>query len=88
MKLYLKIWLDYFKRNARSPAQVPWREPEVLSDSEKTRISRSVATFQLGESSEGKRLQQLADSFGQSVGRPEIGAITRLFISEEQHHAT
>ena len=83
----LNIWLDYFKRNAGSDPHVPWREREVLSGVEKRRISRSIATFQLGENSEGRHLQKLADEFGASWARPELGDITRYFIKEEQNHA-
>ena len=63
----LHIWLDYFQRNAGSEAHVPWREEEVLSLVESKRIARSIATFQLGENSEGRHLQKLASDFEAGV---------------------
>ncbi len=83
----LSLWLDYFKRNAASESHIPWREKETLSDVEQNRISTSIATFQLGENSEGTHLQKRANDYGLSWDRAELGEVTRLFIKEEQHHA-
>lgn len=84
---HLSLWLDYFQRNANSESHIPWREKETLGSIEKARIASSIATFQLGENSQGTHLQQRARDYGNSWDRPELGDITHLFIKEEQHHA-
>lgn len=59
----------------------------VLTPEERARIAGSIATFQLGEQSEGRTLLRFAREFGARHSCPELGRITELFIREEQHHA-
>ncbi|MBK9316736.1 MAG: ferritin-like domain-containing protein [Acidobacteria bacterium] len=58
-----------------------------LTDVEKRLIEKSIATFQLGEYSEGKGLLRAAEIFARQVDNEELVKITRLFIAEEQNHA-
>src|SRR5262249_49386998 len=51
------------------------------------RIAGSIATFQLGEQSEGRTLLRFAERFAIRRNIPELPAVTALFIREEQHHA-
>jgi hypothetical protein len=80
-------WLEIF--SARAP-RLPIHRPgpdDWLTDDEHRRIARSIATFQLGEQSEGRTLLAFAHAFAATRGLPALPAVTALFIKEEQHHA-
>jgi hypothetical protein len=80
-------WLEIFTTRA---AQLTMRHPERddwLSDEECRRISGSIATFQLGEQSEGRTLLRFSEKFAARRGIPALPPVTALFIKEEQHHA-
>jgi len=66
---------------------IPPPPGSAQSVAEKARIAASIATFQLGEQSEGRTLLRFAEEFGARHGCPEVASITALFIREEQHHA-
>lgn len=76
-------WLAYFEQNQQSWQNFNWDESNILSESEKRLIARSMATFQLGESSEGSHLMKLARLHGNGA---EIQCL-KAFILEEQRHA-
>ena len=53
----LEGWLASFERRAEVPPELPAGTClDPLSPEERTRIGRSLATFQLGEQSEGRTL--------------------------------
>jgi hypothetical protein len=80
-------WLTEFE--ARVPRLVVARVPRdsLLTSTERARIADSIATFQLGEQSEGNTLLRFAREFAARYACPQIARITELFIREEQHHA-
>jgi len=80
-------WLEIFQ--ARAPALVIHRAPQSdrLSNAERSRIAGSIATFQLGEQSEGRTLLKFAERFSARRNLPALPQVTALFIKEEQHHA-
>jgi hypothetical protein len=80
-------WLEIFA--ARAPKLVIHRpgKDDWLSDEERSRIGGSIATFQLGEQSEGRTLLRFAERFAARRNLPALPAVTALFIKEEQHHA-
>lgn len=80
-------WLKIF--SARAPRLVIHRPlaEDWLSEEEHRRIARSIATFQLGEQSEGHTLLRFAERFAARHNLPALPAVTALFIKEEQHHA-
>jgi hypothetical protein len=80
-------WLEIFE--SRVPQLVVHRQDNAdwLSDEDCARIADSIATFQLGEQSEGRTLLRFAEIFAASRGLPALPAVTALFIREEQHHA-
>lgn len=82
-----KYWLAEFE--ARTPRLVvqPVPRESRLTGEEKARIRDSIATFQLGEQSEGHTLLRFAVDFALRRNIPELPRITELFIREEQHHA-
>jgi len=83
----LDIWLNHFEYHAQSRRTPPEDLADDLTDDERRLIARSIATFQLGEQSEGRSLLRAARRFAERRGTPDLVRITELFIREEQHHA-
>jgi hypothetical protein len=83
-----EIWLNHFEHHAQHPRCVPHGLSDLLRTDERQRISRSIATFQLGEQSEGRTLLRAAQRFAHARRIPAFVRIVELFIREEQRHAT
>jgi hypothetical protein len=83
----LQIWLNHFEYHAQHPRRVPDGLRDSLSPEERRLIASSMATFQLGEQSEGKTLLKAAARFAELHALPALVRITELFIREEQQHA-
>jgi hypothetical protein len=82
----LEIWLNHFEHHALHPRCVPDGLSDVLRADEWDLIASSIATFQLGEHSEGRTLLRTAERF--AAGQiPQLLAIIELLIREEQRHA-
>jgi ribonucleotide reductase beta subunit family protein with ferritin-like domain len=80
-------WLDLFGARAY---ELEIKHPDAadrLGDDERRLIADSIATFQLGEQSEGRTLLEFAERFARRHDIPALPAVTALFIREEQHHA-
>ena len=82
-----EAWLDFFRYNAEHLISIPWETGAELTDDERDAIASSVQAFQLGESSEGRHLQQCATDWGQQTGDQGYAEAIQLFIKEEQRHA-
>ena len=83
----LDIWLNHFEYHANALRPVPEELPNLLTREEREAIAASIATFQLGEQSEGGTLLRAARRFAQQHDVGSLARITELFIREEQHHA-
>jgi tRNA isopentenyl-2-thiomethyl-A-37 hydroxylase MiaE len=83
----LDAWLTVFERNAAVESKIPWETKEVLTNQEYNCIKNSVAAFQLGEYSEGKRLIKSAKKYARVHNVQKLVDITLLFIKEEQNHS-
>jgi hypothetical protein len=83
----LQIWLNHFEYHAQHPRCVPHGLPDLLRPHERRLIAGSIATFQLGEQSEGRRLLRAARRFAERRRIPALGRIIELLIGEEQRHA-
>jgi len=84
----LDTWLACFERRAANPPELPdMRELPLLSATERDRIGRSLAIFQLGEQSGGNTLLALARRQAARYRSPAIVRITECFVREEQRHA-
>ena len=79
-------WCAYFESNSYT-RQVPWHESPALTLQERIFVSASIQTFQLGESSDGKRLLKAAEIEAEQKGDLYLLEAVRLFIGEEQRHA-
>jgi hypothetical protein len=83
----LQIWLNHFEYHARHPRSVPAGLRDALTPEERGLIASSIATFQLGEQSEGATLIEAAARVARSYSLPSLVRITELFVREEQQHA-
>ena len=83
----LEAWLQFFRSRRDRRLDLPWPDPPIGPEA-RARIASSIATFQLGESSDGAHLIAAARGFGEAHALPSIEEITRLFIREEQFHAS
>ncbi|MBV8145333.1 MAG: hypothetical protein JO184_10040 [Gammaproteobacteria bacterium] len=84
---HLSTWLNHFESHAGHPRCIPTGLADVLTPEEQRLIARSIATFQLGEQSEGGTLLKAAERFARAHDLPALPRITELFIREEQRHA-
>jgi hypothetical protein len=82
-----EIWLNHFEHHARHPRCVPRGLSDLLRSDERRLIASSIATFQLGEQSEGHTLLRTAQRFAGARRIPALVRIIELFIREEQRHA-
>src|SRR5262249_30075824 len=83
----LEAWFLYFSNNARDDRGLDFARPDCLTRDEILMIKDSIATFQLGEQSEGKGLLKSAEAFSIAHDLPLLVPITRMFIREEQNHS-
>lgn len=83
----LRIWLNHFEYHAQQPRGAAGGAPSILGPEERRLIGRSLATFQLGEQSDGSGLLRAACRFASAHGDELLPRITELFIAEEQRHA-
>ncbi|MCI0675749.1 MAG: ferritin-like domain-containing protein [Phycisphaerales bacterium] len=79
-------WTDYFQVNRQSLAPMP-NPADHLPDHERQLIAKSIAEFQLGESSEGKHLIRAAKAYAKRHSDPDYVVAIGLFIAEENRHA-
>jgi hypothetical protein len=80
-------WLRLYESRVPQLRIDPPPPPGTLTTEETARIADSIATFQLGEQSEGRTLLMFAEKFGARHAEPDVLRVTALFIREEQHHA-
>lgn len=85
--LDLEIWLNHFEHHALHPTRVPQGLSDVLRRDELRVIASSIATFQLGEQSEGRTFLRAAERFARATELPSLVRIIELLIREEQRHA-
>jgi hypothetical protein len=83
----LKLWLNHFEYHAARPRQIPAGLNDALSPEERRLIAGSMATFQLGEQSEGRTLVRAAQRFAHRHQLTSLVPIIELFVREEQRHA-
>ncbi len=84
----LEIWLNHFEHHALRPCRVPHGLSDVLTPEESQLIASSIATFQLGEHSDGRTLLRAAERFARTHEMPHLVRIIDLLIREERRHAS
>lgn len=78
-------WIGYFKANARQQ-RINWETKPQLTHAELTTILYSLQIWQLGETSEGVQLTNMAARHAIRTNDPDYLEATKLFIKEEQKH--
>jgi hypothetical protein len=84
----LEIWLNHFEYHAGQTRAATETAPGPLSSRERRLIARSLATFQLGERSDGIGLLAAARRFAAGRNAVLLPRIVELLIREQQRHAT
>lgn len=87
MLIDMKVWLNHFEYHARRRVMLPEGKPYALTNAERRRIARSIATFQLGEASEGHTLLNAARDYEDAYEAAPVARIIELLVKEEQQHA-
>jgi hypothetical protein len=82
-----EIWLNHFEHHSRHPRLVQAGPLGGLMPDDRRHIANSIATFQLGEQSEGHTLRKAAQRFARARSIPAVERIFELLIREEQRHA-
>ena len=82
----LKKWNEYFAQNKTNTLAVV-KDDHALTAEERNRISSSIQSFQLGESSEGLILKKQALRFCEGVGSYEYLEAIKHLIREENRHS-
>jgi hypothetical protein len=80
-------WLAYFSQNQLDRRGIAWHEGIYLDPRLRGPLARSLARFQLGESSDGARLKDSARRLAQRTGDQAYADAIELFIAEEQEHS-
>src|SRR5258708_4199598 len=79
-------WVAYFRANNSDRLDIPWEAGCQLTTEERELIARSLPTWQLGESSDGRHLHGAAERYAAGIGAPDYVEAIKLFIREEQRH--
>ncbi|HVC30232.1 MAG TPA: hypothetical protein VND24_03525 [Steroidobacteraceae bacterium] len=87
MLMNLRVWLNHFEYHAQQPRGAGNGSKSALGPPERRLIGSSLATFQLGERSDGAGLLRAAHRFAAAHDDDLLPRITELFIHEEQRHA-
>jgi hypothetical protein len=80
-------WLAYFRQNQLDRRGIAWHEGIHLDPHLRAPLARSLARFQLGESSDGARLKARARRLAQQTGDHAYADAIELFIAEKQEHS-
>jgi hypothetical protein len=83
----IQNWLTYFESNMKNGLSIS-KDVHTLTDEERKRITGSIQSFQLGESSEGNVLREQARAQSIKTGEPGyLEAIEHLIREENLHSA-
>jgi hypothetical protein len=80
-------WCDYFQANANRLLTIPWECGVGFTAAERSVVARSLQTFQLGETGEGRHIMAAAGVYAAQSGDAHYPAALRMFIEEEHRHA-
>lgn len=83
----LRVWLNHFEYHAQHARHVPSGLTDHLTAAERSSVAGSIATFQLGEQSEGAALLRAAERFARAHDMPSLLSVFEFFVREEQRHA-
>ncbi len=79
-------WHEHYHKNAGALLEVPWDLGAEITADEKRAVGKSLAAWQLGETSDGRHLLAAARLYAEQQDDPFFSEAVRLFIKEEQRH--
>ena len=79
-------WYIYYKANAQFQLEIPWERGAEITEEERDTIAKSLAAWQLGETSDGTHLLAAAKNYARSIKDLKYIEVIELFIKEEQRH--
>jgi hypothetical protein len=79
-------WIDYFDANEANWSDIPWHRGAEAALEPIRPLVRSLQAWQLGETSEARRLKTAAKRHAYEIGDPDFVTAMDLFIAEEQRH--
>ncbi|MBN8625820.1 MAG: ferritin-like domain-containing protein [Planctomycetes bacterium] len=79
-------WIDYFDANEANWSDIPWQRGAQVTLEPIRSLVRSLQAWQLGETSEARRLKTAAKRHAYAIGDPDFVEAMNLFIAEEQRH--
>lgn len=79
-------WCDHFRANARALRNIPWESGPRITAADLDEIADSLRVWQLGETSDGSRLREIARKHAEATGDPDLVEMMAFFIAEEQRH--
>lgn len=82
----LQHWLSYFEENQQNRLSFS-EDPHEMTEAERRRITKSIQSFQLGETSEGNTLRAQAKALGEEIGEPRYLKAIECLIREENRHS-
>lgn len=84
----IRNWIRYFESNRGSYHEPDWSASRELPEGRQLELlRRSLATFQLGETGEGRTLQRYAHKIAAEGRFQDYDQALRLFVEEEKYHA-
>jgi hypothetical protein len=79
-------WHAYFRANLARCRSIPWERGADVGPAELAAVASSLQGWQLGETSDGRRLRAVAERYAEQVGEPGYVDAVDLFIRGEQRH--
>jgi hypothetical protein len=79
------FWKNHFEQNLKAQ-RVNWNLQPRITPEQLESINYSIRVWQLGETSDGKKLTELSSKFADKIGDPDFLESMKLFIKEEQKH--
>lgn len=85
--IHSQLWSEHFEQNLTHMEHISWEEENELSPAERRTIGHSIATFQLGENSEGNSFRRAGVEYANETGDYEYLNALDMFIKEENRHS-
>ncbi len=85
--VHSQLWSDHFKNNLPHMDHIEWSPEDQTTAGERKMIGRSIATFQLGENSEGNSFRRAGEQYARETGDHEYLVALDMFIKEENRHS-
>lgn len=79
------FWKNHFEQSLTN-RRVDWNNKPTITQEELNEIAYSIRVWQLGETSDGKKLTALSSQFAEKIGDTDFLDSMKLFIKEEQKH--